>query len=123
MTRRPPHSTLALERLEPRDVPAVVLPGTFTGSTADGTFRAVPTGGAVVVTEIGGSFVAFGPNGLNAVLVTKPETSPDAVLLENAGGRVVLHPANERLEPMVFPPNEVAVFGKVVTVLRRVAQG
>jgi len=35
------------------------------------------------------------------------------------GERIVLHPANERLEPMVFDPSEVDVFGRVVTVLRR----
>ena len=32
---------------------------------------------------------------------------------------VVLEPANPRLEPMVFDPEEVTVFGRVVTVLRR----
>jgi len=35
------------------------------------------------------------------------------------GGKVVLLPANERLAPMEFDPGEVTVFGKVVTVLRR----
>ena len=34
-------------------------------------------------------------------------------------GHVVLTPANERLEPMVFDPSEVVVYGKVVTVMRR----
>jgi len=34
-------------------------------------------------------------------------------------GRVVLTPANERLSPMEFDPSEVAIYGKVVTVLRR----
>jgi repressor LexA len=34
-------------------------------------------------------------------------------------GRVVLEPANERLEPMEFRPGEVAVYGRVVTVLRK----
>jgi repressor LexA len=34
-------------------------------------------------------------------------------------GRVVLSPANERLSPMEFDPAEVTVYGKVVTVLRR----
>lgn len=34
-------------------------------------------------------------------------------------GKIVLTPANERLSPMVFPPDEVAVYGKVVSVLRR----
>ncbi len=35
------------------------------------------------------------------------------------GDRIILEPANERLEPMVFSPDEVTVFGRVVTVLRR----
>lgn len=35
------------------------------------------------------------------------------------GNKVVLTPANERLEPMVFDPADVQLFGKVVTVLRR----
>ncbi|HTW08697.1 MAG TPA: transcriptional repressor LexA [Acidimicrobiales bacterium] len=32
---------------------------------------------------------------------------------------VVLLPANQRLEPMVFPASDVHIYGKVVTVLRR----
>jgi repressor LexA len=35
------------------------------------------------------------------------------------GGKVVLEPANPRLSPMEFDPEDVAVFGRVVTVLRR----
>jgi repressor LexA len=35
------------------------------------------------------------------------------------GKSVVLLPANARLEPMEFPPEDVRVFGRVVTVLRR----
>ena len=35
------------------------------------------------------------------------------------GGKVVLLPANSRLSPMEYDPAEVTVFGKVVTVLRR----
>jgi repressor LexA len=35
------------------------------------------------------------------------------------GGKVVLVPHNERLSPMEFDPADVSVFGKVVTVLRR----
>jgi repressor LexA len=34
-------------------------------------------------------------------------------------GKVVLVPANSQLEPMTFDPAEVSVFGRVVTVLRR----
>jgi len=35
------------------------------------------------------------------------------------GNKVVLLPANEALEPMVYDEDEVAVFGKVVSVLRK----
>jgi repressor LexA len=35
------------------------------------------------------------------------------------GSKVVLLPANQRLSPMEFDPADVTVFGKVVTVLRR----
>ncbi len=37
----------------------------------------------------------------------------------NEGTRVVLLPANAALEPMIFDPSEVAIFGKVVTVMRK----
>jgi repressor LexA len=36
------------------------------------------------------------------------------------GNKVVLLPANPRLSPMEFDPRDVTVYGKVVTVLRRV---
>lgn len=35
------------------------------------------------------------------------------------GSKVVLEPANPRLHPIELEPNDVAVFGRVVTVLRR----
>jgi repressor LexA len=35
------------------------------------------------------------------------------------GGRIVLVPANERLAPMEYDAGEVTVFGRVVTVMRR----
>jgi repressor LexA len=35
------------------------------------------------------------------------------------GGKVVLTPANARMDPMVFPPDDVTVYGKVIGVLRR----
>ena len=38
---------------------------------------------------------------------------------EAKGNTVTLLPANDALEPMVFRSDEVQVFGKVVTVLRR----
>lgn len=36
-----------------------------------------------------------------------------------AGDTIVLVPSNERLSPMEFPADDVTVFGRVVTVLRR----
>lgn len=35
------------------------------------------------------------------------------------GQKVVLEPANPRLEPMLFDPSDVTIFGRVVTVMRR----
>ena len=35
------------------------------------------------------------------------------------GDQITLMPANPRLEPMKFRSDEVAIFGKVVTVLRK----
>lgn len=39
--------------------------------------------------------------------------------LRRRGGRIVLEPANDMLEPMDFAPEEVTVYGKVVTMMRR----
>ena len=35
------------------------------------------------------------------------------------GGKIVLQPQNPTMEPMVFDPSDVHIYGKVVTVLRR----
>ncbi len=34
-------------------------------------------------------------------------------------GKVVLRPANPRMDELIFDPEEVTVFGKVVSLLRR----
>ncbi len=39
--------------------------------------------------------------------------------LQRKGGKVILEPANPRLRPMEFDPGDVTIFGRVVTVLRR----
>lgn len=39
---------------------------------------------------------------------------------EARGGMITLRPANERYEPIVRPADEVTIFGRVVTVLRKV---
>lgn len=36
-----------------------------------------------------------------------------------SGNKIVLTPANEDFSPMLFDPDEVSIYGKVVTVLRR----
>ena len=48
-----------------------------------------------------------------------PDEEATVKTFSTKDGNVVLTPANSRLEPMVFDPSEVTVFGKVVTVLRR----
>ncbi len=38
---------------------------------------------------------------------------------DERGGKVVLVPANKSLQDMVFDPSEVTIFGRVVTVMRK----
>jgi repressor LexA len=38
---------------------------------------------------------------------------------QKSGKTITLLPANDRLSPMVFDASEVSVFGRVVTVMRR----
>ena len=40
--------------------------------------------------------------------------------LERRADTVVLHPANPAMEDLVFSPSDVSIYGKVVTVIRRV---
>jgi len=56
-----------------------------------------------------GEIVAAGIPGEEATIKTFTKRGEDIVLL----------PANERLSPMVFPAADVQIYGKVVTVLRR----
>ncbi len=39
---------------------------------------------------------------------------------KKSGNKITLIPSNPRLQPMVFNADEVSIFGKVVTVLRRI---
>jgi len=57
-------------------------------------------------------------NGEN-VVAGIPDEEATVKTYSTREGKVVLTPANPRLEPMVFDPAEVVVFGKVVTVMRR----
>jgi repressor LexA len=48
-----------------------------------------------------------------------PDEEATVKTFSTRDGRIVLTPANSRLQPMVFDPADVTVFGKVVTVMRR----
>ena len=92
MLRRPNSAALRLESLEVREVPAVVLDGSFTGSTANNTFKAFADGGSVTIREIGGpnSFIAFNSAGVNGTPTTKPANNVDNITLSNNGSTLTL---------------------------------
>jgi repressor LexA len=48
-----------------------------------------------------------------------PDDEATVKTFSSKDGSVVLTPANARLSPMVFDPSDVTIYGKVVTVLRR----
>ena len=48
-----------------------------------------------------------------------PDEQATVKTFSTRDGKVVLTPANDVSSPMVFDPSEVTVYGKVVTVLRR----
>ena len=48
-----------------------------------------------------------------------PDEEATVKTFARRGGKVVLTPANAAFEPMEFAPGEVTVYGRVVTVLRR----
>jgi repressor LexA len=55
----------------------------------------------------------------DVVVAGIPDSEATVKRFSRRSGRIVLTPANERLSPMEFDPDEVAIYGKVVTVLRR----
>jgi repressor LexA len=55
----------------------------------------------------------------DTVIAGIPDDEATVKLFSRRRGKVVLTPANPRLEPMEFDPTEVVVYGKVVSVLRR----
>ena len=52
------------------------------------------------------------------IVVALVEDSATVKRLYRRGGKVILHPENEALEDLEFEPNEVAVLGKVVGLMR-----
>ncbi len=55
----------------------------------------------------------------DVVVAGIPDGEATVKRFSRRNGRIVLTPANQRLSPMEFDPDEVAIYGKVVTVLRR----
>jgi repressor LexA len=98
------------------------LPADFTGEgelfmlrvRGDSMIEAAILDGDFVVARVQSS----AENG-DVVVAGIPDGEATVKFLRRRGGRIQLVPANARLEPMEFDPGEVVVYGKVVTVLRR----
>ena len=58
------------------------------------------------------------PNG-DIVVAGIPGEEATVKTLQRRDGKVVLVPANKALTDMVFDPEEVQIFGRVVTVMRK----
>jgi repressor LexA len=55
----------------------------------------------------------------DTVVAGIPDEEATVKRFSTKAGKIILTPANERLSPMEFDPDEITIFGKVVTVLRR----
>ncbi|MBV8950537.1 MAG: transcriptional repressor LexA [Actinobacteria bacterium] len=136
-----PDSGLAVERRPVRHVPLVGDVAAGTGVLAvENVEETVPlpqdfTGdGQLFMLRVrGDSMIEAGILDRDYVVVRRQETAEngEVVVAGISGdeatvktflrrkGRVVLRPENSQLEEMVFDPDDVVVYGKVVTVLRR----
>ena len=109
---------LAVENVEE----LVPVPADFTG---DGTLFMLRVRGDSMI-DVGildGDFVVVrqqddARNG-EIVVAGIPGEEATVKTYTKQGSRIVLLPANQRLSPMEFAADEVTIFGKVVTVLRR----
>lgn len=100
----------------------VPVPADFTG---DGTLFMLRVRGDSMI-DVGildGDFVVVRqqPEAKDGEIVVAGIPGEEATVktFHRQGARIVLLPANERLAPMEFDADEVQVFGRVVTVLRR----
>jgi repressor LexA len=53
------------------------------------------------------------------VVAGSPGDEATVKTFKKSGNKITLVPSNQTMEPMVFTSDEVNVFGKVVTVMRR----
>ena len=58
-------------------------------------------------------------NNGDIVVAGIPEGEATVKTYSKKGGRVTLTPSNSTMEPMVFDEADVALYGRVVTVMRR----
>lgn len=109
---------LADERVEE----LLPLPEAFTGTDAAFVLR-VRGDSMIDAAILDGDYVVVRsqPEARNGDIVVAGIPGGEATVkrFKKKGNTVVLEPANARLEPMVFGPDEVVVYGRVVSVLRR----
>ena len=136
-----PNSGIAMERRPVRHIPLVgdVAAGTDvlaqqnveellpmpTDFTGDGDLFMLRVRGDSMIDAgiLDGDFVvvhqqATATNG-DIVIAGIPGEEATVKTYQRKGNVVTLGPSNSRLSPMVFPANDVEIFGRVVTVMRR----
>ena len=109
---------LADERVEE----LLPLPEDFTGTDAAFVLR-VRGDSMIDAAILDGDYVVVRsqPEARNGDIVVAGIPGGEATVktFRKKGSTVTLEPANPRLKPMVFSPGEVVIYGKVVSVLRR----
>ena len=93
--------------------------------TGEGTFFVLRVRGDSMVDAgiLAGDYVVVRqqPDAVNGEIVVAGIPGEEATVktFTRQGNRIVLVPANERLAPMEYDADDVTVFGRVVTVMRR----
>jgi repressor LexA len=99
------------------------LPEDFTGTTGQLYMLRVRGDSMIGVGIFGGDYVVVrqqsDANKGDIIVAGIPGEEATVKTYQRKGGKVVLVPANDRLKPMEFDPSDVTIFGKVVTVLRK----
>jgi repressor LexA len=101
----------------------VPVPSDFTG---DGTLYMLRVRGDSMIEAgiLDGDYVVVRqqPEARNGEIIVAGIPGEEATVktYTKQGNRIILQPANARLAPMEFDAGEVQIFGKVVTVLRRI---
>lgn len=99
------------------------VPADFTGTDGDLFMLRVRGDSMIEAGILSGDFVVARQQNEartgDVVVAGIPGEEATVKTYSRKGGKVVLTPANARLEPMVFDADQVQIFGKVVTVMRR----